>query len=156
PRRAHGGARPEERGQDHRRERADHRARQADDADGYALDAAGGRPRRPPHHDVSGANHPRLYGGGEAPAPPGRSAGEVRGRPARRTTRPGRGRDAKARLRLSVGPAVPLPPLGRLSEPCGRMTEWIIKRSTERITQAANAIRLKDYSSLLKRKETPE
>jgi 2-polyprenyl-6-methoxyphenol hydroxylase-like FAD-dependent oxidoreductase len=37
----------------------------------------------------------------------------------------------------------------------GRVTEWIIKRSTERITQAANAIHLKDYSSLLKRKETP-
>jgi hypothetical protein len=37
----------------------------------------------------------------------------------------------------------------------GRMTEWIIKRSTERITRAANALRLKDYSSLLKRKETP-
>src|SRR5215467_10948253 len=33
----------------------------------------------------------------------------------------------------------------------GRMTEWIIKRSTERITRAANALRLKDYSSLLKR-----
>jgi 2-polyprenyl-6-methoxyphenol hydroxylase-like FAD-dependent oxidoreductase len=37
----------------------------------------------------------------------------------------------------------------------GRMTEWIIKRSTERITRAANALRLKDYSSLLKREETP-
>jgi 2-polyprenyl-6-methoxyphenol hydroxylase-like FAD-dependent oxidoreductase len=37
----------------------------------------------------------------------------------------------------------------------GRMTEWIIKRSTERITRAANAIRLKGYSSLLERKETP-
>jgi 2-polyprenyl-6-methoxyphenol hydroxylase-like FAD-dependent oxidoreductase len=32
----------------------------------------------------------------------------------------------------------------------GRMTEWIINRSTERITQAANAIRLKDYSSFLR------
>src|SRR5215469_5227919 len=28
----------------------------------------------------------------------------------------------------------------------GRMTEWIINRSTERITRAANAIRLKDYT----------
>ncbi|HKC94660.1 MAG TPA: FAD-dependent monooxygenase [Nitrospira sp.] len=28
----------------------------------------------------------------------------------------------------------------------GRMTEWIINRSTERINQAANAIHLKDYS----------
>jgi 2-polyprenyl-6-methoxyphenol hydroxylase-like FAD-dependent oxidoreductase len=37
----------------------------------------------------------------------------------------------------------------------GRVTEWIINRSTERITQAANAIRLKDYSSFLKSKETP-
>jgi 2-polyprenyl-6-methoxyphenol hydroxylase-like FAD-dependent oxidoreductase len=37
----------------------------------------------------------------------------------------------------------------------GRMTEWIIHRSTERITQAANAIHLKDYSSYLKSKETP-
>jgi 2-polyprenyl-6-methoxyphenol hydroxylase-like FAD-dependent oxidoreductase len=37
----------------------------------------------------------------------------------------------------------------------GRMTKWIINRSTERITRAANAIRLKDYSSLLKAKETP-
>src|SRR5262249_25024840 len=32
----------------------------------------------------------------------------------------------------------------------GRMTEWIINRSTERITRAANAIRLKDYSSFLR------
>jgi hypothetical protein len=37
----------------------------------------------------------------------------------------------------------------------GRMTEWIISRSTARITQAANAIRLKDYSSFLRSKETP-
>jgi 2-polyprenyl-6-methoxyphenol hydroxylase-like FAD-dependent oxidoreductase len=37
----------------------------------------------------------------------------------------------------------------------GRMTEWIINRSTERITRAANAIRLKDYSSFRKAKETP-
>jgi 2-polyprenyl-6-methoxyphenol hydroxylase-like FAD-dependent oxidoreductase len=29
----------------------------------------------------------------------------------------------------------------------GRMTEWIINRSTERINRAANAIHLKDYSS---------
>jgi 2-polyprenyl-6-methoxyphenol hydroxylase-like FAD-dependent oxidoreductase len=35
----------------------------------------------------------------------------------------------------------------------GRMTEWLINRSTERITRAANAIRLKDYSSLSKSKE---
>jgi 2-polyprenyl-6-methoxyphenol hydroxylase-like FAD-dependent oxidoreductase len=32
----------------------------------------------------------------------------------------------------------------------GRMTQWIINRSTERITQAANSIRLKDYSSFSK------
>jgi 2-polyprenyl-6-methoxyphenol hydroxylase-like FAD-dependent oxidoreductase len=37
----------------------------------------------------------------------------------------------------------------------GRMTRWIINRSTERITRAANAIHLKDYSSLLRSKETP-
>src|SRR5215470_9664123 len=36
----------------------------------------------------------------------------------------------------------------------GRMTEWIINRSTARITQAANAIRLKDYSSFLRPTET--
>lgn len=36
----------------------------------------------------------------------------------------------------------------------GRMTEWIINRSTERITRAANAIRLKDYSSFLRSNET--
>src|SRR5262245_51441513 len=36
----------------------------------------------------------------------------------------------------------------------GRMMEWIINRSTRRITQAANAIRLKDYSAHLKSKET--
>jgi 2-polyprenyl-6-methoxyphenol hydroxylase-like FAD-dependent oxidoreductase len=35
----------------------------------------------------------------------------------------------------------------------GRMTEWIIHRSTERITRAANAISLKDYSSFLRSKE---
>jgi 2-polyprenyl-6-methoxyphenol hydroxylase-like FAD-dependent oxidoreductase len=32
----------------------------------------------------------------------------------------------------------------------GRMLEWIINRSTERIRQAANSIRFKDYSSCLK------
>jgi 2-polyprenyl-6-methoxyphenol hydroxylase-like FAD-dependent oxidoreductase len=37
----------------------------------------------------------------------------------------------------------------------GRMTEWLINRGTERITQAANAICLKDYSSFLRSKETP-
>jgi 2-polyprenyl-6-methoxyphenol hydroxylase-like FAD-dependent oxidoreductase len=37
----------------------------------------------------------------------------------------------------------------------GRMTEWIIRRSTERITQAANAIRLRDYSSFLRSTEAP-
>jgi hypothetical protein len=36
----------------------------------------------------------------------------------------------------------------------GGMTEWIINRSTERITRAANAIRLKDYSSFLRSNET--
>jgi 2-polyprenyl-6-methoxyphenol hydroxylase-like FAD-dependent oxidoreductase len=36
----------------------------------------------------------------------------------------------------------------------GRMTEWIINRSTQRITQAANAISLKDYSSFLRSRET--
>jgi 2-polyprenyl-6-methoxyphenol hydroxylase-like FAD-dependent oxidoreductase len=35
----------------------------------------------------------------------------------------------------------------------GRMTEWIIRRSTERITRAANAIHLRDYSSFLRSKE---
>jgi 2-polyprenyl-6-methoxyphenol hydroxylase-like FAD-dependent oxidoreductase len=37
----------------------------------------------------------------------------------------------------------------------GRMTEWIINRSTGRITRAANAIRLKDYSPFLRQKEAP-
>jgi 2-polyprenyl-6-methoxyphenol hydroxylase-like FAD-dependent oxidoreductase len=37
----------------------------------------------------------------------------------------------------------------------GRMTEWIIRRSTERIARAANAIRLKDYSPLLKSTVAP-
>jgi hypothetical protein len=36
----------------------------------------------------------------------------------------------------------------------GRMTEWIINRSTRRITQAANAISLKDYSPFFRSKET--
>ena len=36
----------------------------------------------------------------------------------------------------------------------GRMTEWIINRSTQRITRAANAISLKDYSSFLRSNET--
>jgi 2-polyprenyl-6-methoxyphenol hydroxylase-like FAD-dependent oxidoreductase len=36
----------------------------------------------------------------------------------------------------------------------GRMTQWIIHRSTERITRAASAIRLKDYSSFLRSNET--
>jgi 2-polyprenyl-6-methoxyphenol hydroxylase-like FAD-dependent oxidoreductase len=46
-----------------------------------------------------------------------------------------------------------LKPLMRMMP--GRMTKWIINRSTERITQAANAIRLKDYSSFFKSKEPP-
>src|SRR5262245_46520248 len=37
----------------------------------------------------------------------------------------------------------------------GRMTEWIINRSTERITRAANAVRLKDYSPFLRSEEAP-
>jgi 2-polyprenyl-6-methoxyphenol hydroxylase-like FAD-dependent oxidoreductase len=37
----------------------------------------------------------------------------------------------------------------------GRMTEWFIRRGTERITRAANAIRLKDYSSFLRSNEAP-
>ena len=37
----------------------------------------------------------------------------------------------------------------------GPVTEWIINRSTERITQVANAICLKDYSSFLRSKEAP-
>ena len=37
----------------------------------------------------------------------------------------------------------------------GRMTEWIINRSTKRISKAANAICLKDYSSFLRSKEVP-
>jgi 2-polyprenyl-6-methoxyphenol hydroxylase-like FAD-dependent oxidoreductase len=36
----------------------------------------------------------------------------------------------------------------------GRTTEWIINRSTQRITQAANAMSLKDYSSFLRSNET--
>jgi 2-polyprenyl-6-methoxyphenol hydroxylase-like FAD-dependent oxidoreductase len=36
----------------------------------------------------------------------------------------------------------------------GRMIEWIINRSTKRISEAANAIRLKDYSSFLRSIET--
>jgi 2-polyprenyl-6-methoxyphenol hydroxylase-like FAD-dependent oxidoreductase len=35
----------------------------------------------------------------------------------------------------------------------GRMTEWIINRSTQRIIRAANAISLKDYSSFLRQKK---
>jgi hypothetical protein len=35
----------------------------------------------------------------------------------------------------------------------GRVTAWIISRSTARITRAANAIRLKDYSSFLRSTE---
>src|SRR5262249_15608702 len=35
----------------------------------------------------------------------------------------------------------------------GRMAEWIINRSTKRITQATNAISLKDYSSFLRSQE---
>jgi len=37
----------------------------------------------------------------------------------------------------------------------GPVTERLINRSTERITKAANAICLKDYSSFLKSKEAP-
>src|SRR5262245_498836 len=37
----------------------------------------------------------------------------------------------------------------------GPVTEWLINRGTERITKAANAISLKDYSSFLRSKEAP-
>jgi hypothetical protein len=37
----------------------------------------------------------------------------------------------------------------------GHVTEWLINRSSERITKAANAIRLKDYSSFSRSKEAP-
>ena len=37
----------------------------------------------------------------------------------------------------------------------GRVTEWIINRSTARITRAANAIRLRDYSSFVRSSEIP-
>jgi hypothetical protein len=37
----------------------------------------------------------------------------------------------------------------------GPVIEWIINRSTEQITKAANAITLKDYSSFLGSKEAP-
>jgi hypothetical protein len=37
----------------------------------------------------------------------------------------------------------------------GPVTEWLNKRSIERITKAANAICLKDYSSFLKSKKAP-
>jgi hypothetical protein len=37
----------------------------------------------------------------------------------------------------------------------GPVTEWLINRGTERITKAANAICLKDYSSFLRSKEAP-
>src|SRR5262245_4720238 len=37
----------------------------------------------------------------------------------------------------------------------GPVTEWLINRGTERITKAANAISLKDYSSFLRSKEPP-
>jgi 2-polyprenyl-6-methoxyphenol hydroxylase-like FAD-dependent oxidoreductase len=37
----------------------------------------------------------------------------------------------------------------------GPVTEWLINRGTERITKAANAICLKDYSSFLRPKEVP-
>jgi len=37
----------------------------------------------------------------------------------------------------------------------GPVLEWIINRSTERITKAANAISLKEYSSFLRSKEAP-
>jgi 2-polyprenyl-6-methoxyphenol hydroxylase-like FAD-dependent oxidoreductase len=37
----------------------------------------------------------------------------------------------------------------------GRITAWIINRSTERITEAANAIHLKDYSPFLRSRKAP-
>jgi hypothetical protein len=37
----------------------------------------------------------------------------------------------------------------------GPVTEWLINRSTERITKAANAISLKDYASFLRSIEAP-
>ena len=37
----------------------------------------------------------------------------------------------------------------------GPVTQWLIKRSTERITKAANAICQKDYSHFLRSKEAP-
>ena len=67
-RRAHGRARSEERRSRHQAERGDRLPRQADDADGDALDAAGRQPGRPADHDASRRRAARLPRRREAPA----------------------------------------------------------------------------------------
>ena len=84
---------------------------------------------------ASGA-HARAFAEFETVMRPFVAANQELGRKSARLMRSGKGMSVGDRLLRLAMQLVP-----------GRMTEWIINRSTARITRAANAITLKDYSS---------
>ena len=92
---------------------------------------------------ASGA-HPRAFAEFENVMRPFVEANQALGRKSAKVMRSGERKSVVGWLLKQLMRIVP-----------GRMTEWLINRGTERITRAANAIRLKDYSSFLRSKETP-
>jgi 2-polyprenyl-6-methoxyphenol hydroxylase-like FAD-dependent oxidoreductase len=84
---------------------------------------------------AAAGNHPRAFAEFESVMRPFVEANQALGLKSAKLMRSGE--------RKSVGGWL-LKQLMRIMP--GRMTEWIINRSTERIARAANAIRLKDYS----------
>jgi 2-polyprenyl-6-methoxyphenol hydroxylase-like FAD-dependent oxidoreductase len=91
---------------------------------------------------ASGA-HPRAFAEFENPMRPFVEANQALGLRSAKLMRSGEKKSIVGLLLKELMRMVP-----------GRMTEWIINRSTQRITQAANSISLKDYSSFLRLKET--
>jgi 2-polyprenyl-6-methoxyphenol hydroxylase-like FAD-dependent oxidoreductase len=90
---------------------------------------------------ASGA-HPRAFAEFEDVMRPFVAANQALGLKSAKLMRSGEGKSAVGWLLKQLMRVVP-----------GRMTEWIINRSTERITRAANAIQLKDYSAFLRSNE---
>jgi 2-polyprenyl-6-methoxyphenol hydroxylase-like FAD-dependent oxidoreductase len=87
--------------------------------------------------------HPRAFAEFEKVMRPFVEANQALGLRSAKLMRSGEEKSVVAWMRKQLMRMVP-----------GRMTEWIINRSTRRITQAANAIRPKDYSSFLRAKGT--
>jgi 2-polyprenyl-6-methoxyphenol hydroxylase-like FAD-dependent oxidoreductase len=89
-------------------------------------------------------DHPRAFAEFETVMRPFVEANQALGRKSAKLIRSGERKSVAGWLLKQLMRMVP-----------GRMTEWMINRGTERITRAANAISLKDYSSFLRSKESP-